>query len=57
MSNLANIRIDEPEIIESFRIISESSNIDQIIDAISKSGPLIPGHIYDEIEKIFGVEI
>ena len=57
VSNLANIRIDEQEIIESFRIISESSNIDQIIDAISKSRPLIPDHIYDEIEKIFGVEI
>ena len=55
VSNLANVRMDEIEIIKSFQTISESPNIDKIIDAVRKSKPLIPDHIYKKIQKIFGL--
>ncbi len=55
VSTLANVRIDEIEIIKSFQTISESSNNDKIIDAVRKSKPLIPDHIYEKIQMIFGI--
>lgn len=40
--NLANVRIDESEIIKSFQTLSKSPNVHKIITAVEKSESLIP---------------
>ena len=40
--NLANVKIDESEIIKSFQTLSKSPNVRKIITAVEKSESLIP---------------
>ena len=52
VSNLANVRIDESEIIKSFQTLSKSPNVHKIITAVEKSEPLIPPHLFERIKEV-----
>ena len=49
--NLANVRIDESEIIESFQTLSKSPNVHEIISAFEKFESLIPPHLFERIKE------
>ena len=50
--NLANVRIDESEIIKSFQTLSKSPNVHKIITAVEKSESLIPPHLFERIKEV-----
>ena len=52
VSTLANIRIDESEIINSFQILAKSPNVREIAAAVERSKPLIPLYLFDRIRKV-----
>lgn len=49
--NLANVRIDESEIIKRFQTLSKSPNIHEIITAFEKFESLIPPHLFERIKE------
>lgn len=49
--NLANVRIDESEIIKSFQTLSKSPNVREIISAFEKFEPLISPHLFERIKE------
>ncbi len=50
--NLANVRIDESEIIKSFQTLSKSPNVREIISAFEKFESLIPPHLFERIKEV-----
>ncbi len=50
VSNLANVRTDDSEILKSFRILSKSPNAQTIMAAVEKSEPLIPHRLFERIK-------
>lgn len=52
VSNLANVRIDESEIIKSFQRLSKSPNVHQIITAVKRSELLIAPRLFKQIQAV-----
>ena len=50
--NLANVRLDESEIIEYFKILSKSTNVQEIITAVEKTESLIPPSLFERIKEV-----
>ena len=49
--NLANLRIDESEILKSFQRISSGQNAQMALAAIEKAESLIPSPLFDKIKR------
>ena len=49
--NIANVRIDESEIIKSFQTLSKSPNVHEIISAFEKFESLIPPQLFGRIKE------
>ena len=49
--NLANVRIDESEIIKRFQTLSKSPNVLEIITTFEKFESLIPPHLFERIKE------
>ena len=52
VSNLANVRIDESEIIKCFQTLSKSPNVHQIITAVKRSELLIAPRLFMLIQAV-----
>ena len=52
VSNLANVRIAESEILKSFQTLAQSPNVHEIITAVEKSNTLIPSHLFERIKEV-----
>ena len=52
VSNLANVRIAESEILKSFQTLAQSPNAHEIITAVEKSNALIPSHLFERIKEV-----
>ena len=52
VSNLANVRIDESEIIKCFQRLSKSPNVHQIITAVKRSELLIAPRLFMLIQAV-----
>ena len=52
VSNLANVRIDESEIIKCFQCLSKSPNVHQIITAVKRSELLIAPRLFKQIQAV-----
>ena len=52
VSNLANVRIAESEILKSFQTLAQSPNVHEIITAVEKSNALIPSHLFERIKEV-----
>ena len=52
VSNLANVRIDESEIIKCFQTLSKSPNVDEIKKVVKKSELLIAPRLFKQIQAV-----
>ena len=52
VSNLANVRIDESEIIKCFQTLSKSPNVDEIKKVVKKSEHLIAPRLFMLIQAV-----
>ncbi len=50
--NLADVRIDDSEIIKSFQTLSKSPDVQKIITAVEKSESLIPPRLFERIRAV-----
>ena len=52
VSNLANVRIDESEIIKCFHVLSVSNNACKITGVLERSKDIIPSNLYSRILNV-----
>ena len=52
VSNLANVRIDESEIIKCFQTLSKSPNVDEIKKVVKKTEHLIAPRLFKQIQAV-----